>query len=101
VVIMVVDRFGEARGSSHAVVRLTLAGPGSLIGDNPFDLENTGGVAAVWVRTTADEPGSITLRSFTPELGMQAVMLRSVEPFLLRQPETVPAPGKAGPLGGG
>jgi len=101
VVIMVIDRFGEARGSSHAVVRLTLAGPGSLIGDNPFDLENTGGVAAVWVRTTADELGNITLRAFTPELGMQAVMLRSVEPFLFQQPETVPAPSKAGHLGGG
>jgi beta-galactosidase len=78
VVLMVVDRFGEPRGSSHAVVKLKITGPGSLVGDNPFDLDDTGAVGAVWVRTVAGEPGSIVLRAFTPELGMQAVEVSSV-----------------------
>jgi beta-galactosidase len=80
VVLMVVDRFGEPRGSSHAQVKLNITGPGTIIGDNPFDLEDTGAVGAVWVRTVAGEPGSIALRAFTRELGTQTASISSVLP---------------------
>jgi len=35
-------------------------------------------VAAVWIRTVADRPGSIILRAFTPEFGVQTVTIASV-----------------------
>jgi beta-galactosidase len=78
VALMVVDRFGEARGSSRARVTLEISGPGTLIGDNPFDLEDSGAVGAVWIRSVADEPGTIVLRAVTPELGNQTALLSSL-----------------------
>ncbi|GAA5019835.1 glycoside hydrolase family 2 protein [Actinopolymorpha pittospori] len=77
VVLAVVDRYGEARGSSRAVVDLEVSGPGELIGDNPFDLDDTGAVAAVWVRSVAGEPGRIIVRASTPEWGSTTAILTS------------------------
>jgi len=78
VALMVVDRFGESRGRSRARVTLDISGPGTLIGDNPFDLEDSGAVGAVWIRSVVDVTGTIVLRAFTPELGSQTALLSSV-----------------------
>ena len=78
VVVAVVDRFGERRGHSRAVVELDITGPGVLIGENPFDLEDSGAVGAVWIRTIAGEPGDIIVRAFTDTFGVQTATITSV-----------------------
>jgi|SRR5665647_1252126 len=65
-------------GCSGAKSQAQECGPGTLIGDNPFDLENSGAVGAVWIRSVVDETGTIVLRAFTPELGNQTALLSSV-----------------------
>jgi beta-galactosidase len=60
VVFAVVDRFGEARGSSSGAVQIRVEGPGALIGDPLLDLAETGGVGAVWVKART-EPGVATI----------------------------------------
>lgn len=76
--IGIVDRFGELRGSSRERVEFTLEGPGTLLGDSPFDLEDTGGVAAVWVRTIAGQPGTISLTVTSTALGSRTILLTSL-----------------------
>lgn len=75
VVLAVVDRFGECRGAARTRVTLEVAGPGQLLGDNPFDLEATGGVGAVWVRTIAGHRGTITVRATAPGFGATATQV--------------------------
>lgn len=50
-------------------LELSLKGPATLIGENPFTLEDTGGVGAVWVRTEPEKSGRILLRADHPSLG--------------------------------
>lgn len=68
----------RAAGRSRARVTLDISGPVTLIGDNPFDLEDSGAAGAVWIRSVVDETGTIVLRTFTPELGNQTALLSSV-----------------------
>jgi len=78
VVIAIVDRFGEPRGHSRTIVNLELTGPAVLVGDNPFDLEQSGGVGAVWIRTLPDHPGDIILRAFNDDFGSVIAQVASV-----------------------
>ncbi|MDP9026476.1 MAG: hypothetical protein M3N46_02825, partial [Actinomycetota bacterium] len=80
VTMRVVDRHGSARGAARVRVDLTVNGPGVLLGDNPFDLEETGAVAAVWVRTVAGGVGPITLKAFAPGFGQTAVTIGTSQP---------------------
>lgn len=61
VAVRLIDRFGVPRGSSQAVVQFGIDGPGTFVGDDTIDLSETGGVAAVWVRTRVGETGDIRL----------------------------------------
>ena len=60
------------------MVTLTLTGPATLIGDNPFAFGDYGGLGAVWIRSLAGQPGTITLAASQPELGQAEVQVRSV-----------------------
>jgi hypothetical protein len=63
-------------------VTLTVSGPGALVGDNPFAFSDAGGVGAVWVRTLANSPGTITVQAAHPELGtaQAAITVRQSAP---------------------
>ncbi|SDS24419.1 glycoside hydrolase family 2 protein [Microlunatus soli] len=78
VTFAVVDRFGAPRGFPTGRINLSLTGPGELIGDDPFVLDDTGGVGAVWIRTAARRPGVIKLTLKHPTLGQRRVVIRSV-----------------------
>jgi beta-galactosidase len=80
VTLKIVDKHGEARGMSRARVTLTISGPGTLVGDNPFDLEPTGAVGAVWVRSVAGEEGLITLHASTPGFALNAIGIATALP---------------------
>ena len=70
VVLRVTDSHGAIRPYANDAVMLTLEGPATLIGDNPFAL--VGGTGAVWIRTK-ESAGTIRLTARHPRLGTQTV----------------------------
>jgi beta-galactosidase len=77
-VFRAVDAHGNQRRYPTGMVTLTLSGPATLIGDNPFAFGAYGGLGAVWIRSVAGQPGSITLGASLPELGLAEVQVRSL-----------------------
>jgi beta-galactosidase len=75
VVLRVTDEFGAIRPFAGDAIKLELAGPAELIGDNPFAL--VGGTGAVWVRAKR-EPGTVRLTATHPFLGKQEVQFALV-----------------------
>ena len=74
-VFKVVDKFGAARAFAGGQVTLELSGPGLLVGDNSFALQDTGGVGAVWVRTHPAQAGRINVKAVHSTLGSAVVEL--------------------------
>jgi beta-galactosidase len=77
VVFRAVDAFGNQRRDRSGQVVLALSGPAMLLGDNPFDFGQYGGLGAVWIRSRAGQPGAITLTASHPLLGQAEVQVRS------------------------
>jgi beta-galactosidase len=74
---MIVDRFGNPRTAHRDLVSLSLSGPGILVGDAVLDFDQTGGVAAVWVRSIEDRPGTIALRATTSGRRLDTILIAS------------------------
>ena len=74
-VFRAVDAYGNQRRYFAGEVALTLSGPGTLIGDNPFDFGGYGGLGATWVRSVARRPGVITVSAEHPALGQADVQI--------------------------
>jgi beta-galactosidase len=70
VVLRVSDEFGAIRPFASDAIKLELAGPAEIIGDNPFAL--VGGTGAVWIRAK-QQPGKVKLTATHPKLGMQQI----------------------------
>jgi beta-galactosidase len=70
VVLRVTDEFGAVRTYANDPVALTLEGPATLIGDNPFSL--VGGTGAIWIRA-GEKAGAVRLTARHPRLGSQSV----------------------------
>ena len=77
VVFRAIDAFGNQRRYGGGQVALTLSGPAVLLGDNPFEFGQYGGLGAVWIRSQAGRPGPITLTASHPLLGQAEVQVRS------------------------
>ena len=77
-VFRAVDEYGNLRRYPAGEVTLTLTGPATLLGDNPFAFGDYGGLGAVWIRSLPGQTGTITLAASQPELGQAQVQLRSV-----------------------
>ena len=75
----VVDRFGSPRAFAGGTVALTLDGPGTVVGDDPFRLEDSGGVGAVWIRTMPGRHGSVKVTARHSYLGTatETITIRS------------------------
>jgi beta-galactosidase len=80
VVFRAVDAYGNPRRFMSGQAALTVQGPGVLIGDNPFAFGAYGGLGAVWVRSVAGSPGTITVTAVHPVLGKAEVPIASVRP---------------------
>jgi beta-galactosidase len=76
-VFRAIDAYGNQRRYGSGQVALTLSGPATLVGDNPFAFGEYGGLGAVWIRSVAGQPGPITLTVSHPLLGQAEVQLRS------------------------
>lgn len=68
-VCKIVDRFGADRAYGKGTVQFEVSGPGEIIGDNPLNLTEAGGAAAVWVRSRNNEPGAIRMVARHSTLG--------------------------------
>jgi beta-galactosidase len=77
-VFRAVDAYGNQRRHLTGEVALTLTGPAALVGDNPFAFGAYGGLGAVWIRSLAARPGTITLAATVPGLGGAEVQVQSV-----------------------
>ena len=64
-----VDKFGALRPFAGGEVSIDIEGPGSIVGDNPFDLETSGGAGAVYIRTLSDRTGRIKVTVRHAKLG--------------------------------
>ena len=76
-VFRAIDAFGNQRRYGSGQVALSLSGPATLVGDNPFAFGQYGGLGAVWIRSLAGQPGAITLTASHPLLGQAEVQVRS------------------------
>lgn len=72
---MVTDRYGEPRAFGGGEVVIDLAGPGSIVGDNPFKLADSGGVGAIWVKSNPGGIGHIKVRATHSSLGDKVIQI--------------------------
>jgi beta-galactosidase len=84
-VFRALDAHGNQRRYASGQVTLTLSGPATLVGDNPFAFGEYGGLGAVWIRSQAGQPGTITLTASHPLLGQGEVEVRSEQPSQVNQ----------------
>jgi beta-galactosidase len=76
-VFKVVDKFGANRAFAGGNVSFEVAGPGAILGDNPFGLGESGGVGAIWVKTIPNQSGRITVKASHP-LGSKSVTIHVI-----------------------
>jgi beta-galactosidase len=72
----VVDRFGAPRLLAGGDVTFDIKGPGTIMGDNPFHLTDSGGVGAVWIKTTPRGAGRIRVTAAHSTFGSRSVEIR-------------------------
>jgi beta-galactosidase len=73
---VVTDHFGNRRRAATGVVTVTVGGPVSIVGENPFGLHAGGGAVLVRAGTT---PGTATVTVEHPRLGERQVTIEVLE----------------------
>jgi beta-galactosidase len=76
----IVDKYGALHSFGRGKLTMTLKGPGLIVGDNPFVLEENGGAGAVWVKTLPGEVGTIRIAAHHEVLGSERVEIRVALP---------------------
>lgn len=79
-VFKVVDKFGAERAFACGQVSFELNGPGVLVGDNPVNLVETGGVGAVWLRSIPGTPGRVIVKAIHSSLGAASIQINIDKP---------------------
>ncbi len=76
----IADKFGAPRAFGEGIITIQLNGPGTLIGDNPFNLTESGGTGAVWVKTNPKSSGKIFVTVAHPMFAKKSleIVVRSV-----------------------
>jgi beta-galactosidase len=74
-VFRVADKFGAPRPFAGGEVRIAINGPGVVIGDNPFQLDEAGGAGAVWIKTSQGASGRIRVEASHTWLGRKSVAI--------------------------
>ncbi len=72
-----VDAYGNQRPLATGLVDLSVSGPGTLIGDNPFDFGAYGGVGGAFLRSQQGRPGPVSVTARHPGLGEATVQITS------------------------
>lgn len=71
-----VDKFGETRPFGKGKVAFTIKGPGEIVGDNPFSLDESGGVGAVWIKTVPGSSGEIIVEAAHDAFTRKSVVIK-------------------------
>lgn len=71
-----VDKFGAPRAFAGGTVTLKIDGPAQIVGDNPFSLEESGGVGAVFVRTLSGRAGTVRIEARHSSLGSASATIQ-------------------------
>jgi beta-galactosidase len=74
-VFKIVDKFGAERAFADGEVTLEISGPGTIVGDNPFALTDSGGVGAVWIKTIPNGSGQIIVTATHSSRGKKSVFI--------------------------
>ena len=74
-VFRVADRHGAPRPFAGGDVSFAVSGPGTLVGDNPFHLQDAGGVGAVWIKSQRST-GRIRIQATHTVLGSKTIEVR-------------------------
>jgi beta-galactosidase len=75
-----VDRYGAPRPFVGGEVEFKAEGPGVIVGDNPFQWATSGGVGAVWVKSTKHEAGHVKVTATHSSLGHASVEIEVSSP---------------------
>jgi beta-galactosidase len=75
-VFKVIDKFGTNRAFAGGNVSFDVTGPGAIVGDNPFDLSESGGVGAIWIKTSLNSSGRIAIKARHSQLGTKSVEVK-------------------------
>jgi len=79
------DAYGNQRPHVTGPVTLAVAGPATLIGDNPFRFARSGGVGGGFIRSRPGQTGVVTVSATHPSLGRAQVRLAVTRPAAHRQ----------------
>jgi beta-galactosidase len=74
------DAYGNQRRYVTGQVSLSLTGPATLIGDNPFEFGVYGGVGGAFVRSEPGRPGLVSVTASHPVLGAARVRVTVTRP---------------------
>jgi beta-galactosidase len=74
-VFEVTDKFGAPRALAGGEVTFEITGPGIIVGDNPFALEDSGGIGAIWIKTIPNRIGRVFLKARHSALGTKSVAI--------------------------
>jgi beta-galactosidase len=69
----VTDKFGAPRPFVQGEIAFQIHGPGVIVGNNPFQLADSGGSGAVWIKTAPGGVGKIRIEAAHSLLGRQTV----------------------------
>lgn len=75
VLFRIMDKFGAPRPFASGKVDFAITGPGIIVGDNPFNLKESGGAAAIWIKTQPKATGRITLQAAHEVLGSKTITI--------------------------
>jgi beta-galactosidase len=75
-----VDAYGNQRPGAGGDVTLSLAGPGQLIGDNPFPFGTYGGAGGAFIRSIPGHTGTVTVTASHGTLGSSTAQLTAIPP---------------------
>ena len=78
IVFYVADKYGSKRPYADGTVQFEIDGPATIIGDNPFDLKESGGAGAIWVKTNGQKSGAISVLATHSSLGERKVTIKLI-----------------------
>ena len=76
----VVDKFGAPRAFAGGEVYFQIEGAAEIIGDNPFQLTDAGGLAALWIKSVQNNPGRVKITGTHTFLGEKFIEILSTKP---------------------
>jgi len=69
----VTDKFGAPRVFASGEVSFQIEGAAKIVGDNPFQLTDAGGFAAVWIKSRQSDSGQVQIITTHSVLGTKTV----------------------------